>query len=228
MHTECLCQLLMSCVVSHSDVWILSGQVEFLPLDLQRTDKSDELDEDGCKIGLARIREALECVQWPAMVMGSAAPAGRGLASQMEGPNRTVDVDPIEEQGEDLSGYRAFPTPTDMEPAQEEEAASQAEVPVEEEDSISALDADFERENEEPNIDMDEMERMFSEVARVREAGKNLPDDERRRRAGAAALSLMNMLGGMESDEEEPQPDTTKPFVGEVKATIELETDSDE
>ena len=88
MHTECLCQLLMRCVVSHSDVWILSGQVEFLPLDLQRTDKSDELDEDGCKIGLARIREALECVQWPAMVMGSAAPAGRGLASQMEGPAR--------------------------------------------------------------------------------------------------------------------------------------------
>ncbi len=50
-------------------------------------DAPDDLDEDGCKIGLARIREALEVVSWPVTGEPQASiPKPAPLASQTHDP----------------------------------------------------------------------------------------------------------------------------------------------
>jgi len=242
----------------------------------------------------------MECVQWPEMAMAGqgkgdkADTPGRSLlATQMEGPNRTVqelpeEAEEEEERGVDLSGYREFPpheTETkapggeekveaggeefgDFEGAGEGKEALGGEGEGEEATDFSSgvgLAALLKEGEASGNIDMDQMESMFAEIGRVRHAAKGLPDEERRRRAGMAAMNLMDILGGGEEDsdagedteEEEATNPTLKakekekaalpekqeakpapaaesvplpqgPFPGEVRATIEIESDSDE
>jgi len=214
--------------------WAIENGAEYVAVDLERpNDAPDELDEDGCKIGFARVREAMEVCSWPAMVMaGQSGGNSIGLASMMAGKGDSEQQEGSEH--EDLNEYQDWGEFADPEPSQNEQ--SEAPAVVSQQEAVRNM---MSQAGAEDAVDYDDLDRMFTEVARVRAESSHLPDEERRRRAADTAMRLLMALDGDDDDDEEEgqQDDTTQGVMQadekeiqpvEIKACIEIESDSDD
>jgi hypothetical protein len=214
-------------------LWCLDNGYEYIEADLSKDGQMkghDERDKDG----FARIVEAIEGTVWSSAVMSKSKtqelkntyvddknaveketpPVGEEEEEEEENPYQPPDPSLLFKSQNDVQDQTISTASSEDVPAAaaaalkvESEAASMLLNPTEVGPSeMAQLRQDLEAEKI-----FDKMESVLKEASQIREASKSgaLSDDERRERAGDAALALVNLMSqfGLEDDDDGSQGD---------------------
>jgi Alpha and gamma adaptin binding protein p34 len=226
-------------------LWCLDRGYEYVEADLSTEGQlrgTDVRDKDG----FARIVEAIEGTMWSSAVMAktktkelkaryendrssilqSTSDREKEATVDSDGPARTGDVNQEENlyQPPDPSMLIDGMVQDDTDAAASDAAVADAfhvsGDGVEVDDDIVRLRGDLEAETA-----FDEMEMMLKEASRIREASKNgtMSDEERRERAGEAALKLVNLMShlGLDEGDDETSDDGSASDGSEVANTVD-------
>lgn len=171
-------------------LWCLDHGYEYIEADLSKEGQSKGHD-DRDKDGFARIVEAIQGTVWSSAIMSQ---------SKTTELKDTYKEDTTTLQEEEEENPYQPPDPSKF----GEEAKSDSGLLVEPEKVTSEDMAKLRQDVDEEKV-FDEMETVLREASRIRDQSKNgqLTDDERRERAGDAALRLVNLMSqfGMEEDD---------------------------
>jgi hypothetical protein len=212
-------------------LWCLDNGYEYIEADLSKDGQMkghDERDKDG----FARIVEAIEGTVWSSAVM-SKSKTQELKNTYVDDKNAVEKVTPpVGEEEEEENPYQP-PDPSLLFKSQNDvqdqtiSTASSEDVPAaaaaalkEESEAASMLLNPTEvgpsemaqlRQDLEAEKIFDKMESVLKEASQIREASKSgaLSDDERRERAGDAALALVNLMSqfGLEDDDDGSEGD---------------------
>ncbi|KAL3923821.1 MAG: hypothetical protein SGILL_001425 [Bacillariaceae sp.] len=191
-------------------LWCLDHGYEYVEADLSQ-EGQQKGHEDRDKDGFARVVEAIQGTVWSSAVVGST------LKQELKETYAT-DKEAMKEEKEEEDPYQPpdpalfQPTTPDATDAKTEEkhdndaleaaAASSLLDPAE----VGAPEIAKLRDDLEADKLFDKMESVLKQANEIRSASKKgiMTDDERRERAGDAALALVNLMGqfGMEDEED--------------------------
>jgi hypothetical protein len=164
-------------------LWCLDHGYEYIEADLSQEGQltgHDLRDKDG----FARIVEAIQGTIWSSAVMG------QSKTTQLKEEYQEDKSALKEEEGEEEENPYQPPDPSKFK--------------VEQKGSVE--DMEILKENLDEEKVFDEMDTVLREASRIREQSKTgqLTDEERRERAGDAALRLVNLMHqfGMDEDED--------------------------
>ena len=188
-------------------LWCLDNGYEYVEADLSEEGRQKGHD-DRDKDGFARIIEAIEGTVWSSAEMSasksnqlkdSIADSKAKIEELKTNDSSAVDEDAAENKyvppDPSLLELNAKEAPKSQSDEMPESAAALFGL----KEGMQAMDPD----------DMDteklfsQMESVLKEAAHIRKEGKNLSDEERRERAGNAALALVNLMGQFGLDDED-------------------------
>ena len=188
-------------------LWCLDHGYEYVEADLSQEGQGKGHDERD-KEGFARIVEAIQGTVWSSAVMSKTKQ--QELKAEYKADTATVEETTQREENPyeppDPSKFaRQANNDTIAKQIMSEESNSESGLLLEPEkagpEEMEALRRDAEQEHL-----FERMEGVLREASRIREASKSglLSDDERRERAGDAAMALMNLMNafGLEGDEK--------------------------
>lgn len=200
-------------------LWCLDRGYEYVEADLSQEGQAkwhNQRDKDG----FARIVEAIQGTVWSSAVVGSSRSNELETSyvhdkAAME--ETTVSV--LEEKEETEENQYQPPNPSLFRPQSDDntttasngkktddEAAAEAVNTLVDPTKVGASDVAQLREELEADKIFDKMEGLLKEASQIRAASKNgtMSDNERRERAGEAALALVNLMGqfGMGDDDD--------------------------
>eukprot|EP00980_Cylindrotheca_fusiformis_P007781 scaffold1663_cov210-Cylindrotheca_fusiformis.AAC.3 len=173
-------------------LWCLDHGYEYIEVDLSQT-KVGHNERD--KEGFARVVEAIQGTVWSSAIMSNSKTTE--LKDTYQQDTTTV----LQKHKEENNPYQP-PDPSNF-AAGEQDGKQQQE----EKNAIEDMAQQLRQQVDEEKV-FDEMETVLREATRIRDQSKSgqLTDEERRDRAGDAALRLVNLMsqfGNMDDDEEE-------------------------
>ena len=184
-------------------LWYLDHGYEYVEADLSQ-DGQGKGHDDRDKDGFARIVEAIQGTVWSSAVMS------KGKTTQLKDSykedaltleNNENKQDEEEEEEEENPYMPPDPSKFGGNLTNQQETA---ELNIPEAGNTETLEK-LRKEMDEEKV-FDEMEAVLREASRVRDASKSgqLTDDERRERAGEAAMRLVDLMNqfGMEDEED--------------------------
>jgi hypothetical protein len=191
-------------------LWCLDRGYEYVECDLSREGQAKGHD-DRDKDGFARIVEAIQGTVWSSAVMSKSKT--KELKESYQEDIAAMEKQKEEEEEENL--YEPpDPSKFELQP-KKEEADTEGNILSEESTAdVAGLLLDPEnvgpeemkqlRNDMEAEHHFDKMDSVLKEAQSVREASKSgmLPDDERRQRAGDAAMALMNLMDQFDEKSE--------------------------
>mmetsp|Transcript_24090 Transcript_24090/g.66778 ORF Transcript_24090/g.66778 Transcript_24090/m.66778 type:complete len:371 (+) Transcript_24090:190-1302(+) len=193
-------------------LWCLDNGYEYVEADLSEEGQRKGHD-DRDKDGFARIIEAIEGTVWSSAAMSKSKSnlLKNSLADTKTTIQDKIDTENTNGEGEEENLYEppdpslltatAFSQKTQNEDAVKSDSDKVAAVFGLKEQS-SALDD----ENQQTEKLFLQMESVLKEASQIRQASKSgvLSDEDRRERAGTAALALVNLMGhfGLEEDDD--------------------------
>jgi hypothetical protein len=201
-------------------LWCLDNGYEYIEADL--SDAGKQKGHDGRdKDGFARIVEAIEGTVWSSASMSTSRSNKLKDSFADTKTKMEKDIAPFAESEETKQNQYEPPNPSLLaSPDSETQTMGQIQkenVPGNTDDngsskvdnSAAAIFGLKEGVQEMDPEDMDtdklffQMESVLKEASQIRKEGKNLSDEERRERAGSAALALVNLMGQFGLDDDE-------------------------
>ena len=206
-------------------LWCLDRGYEYVSVDLSTrgmTTGFDVRDKDG----YARVIEAIETCMWSCRVLKSSSPGGgiqnsssvqqraNGAATGMK---NKIDLD----AGVTMSDDTTIPLMTD----DERESAAIASlmngtsndddgngdyIPPSLDEDGESMRRQQQQQQREEEISFHQLEKVLTEAKSIREASRNnanMSDEERRARAGDAAMKLMGLLDRLGFDDDDDEED---------------------
>jgi hypothetical protein len=205
-------------------LWCLDNGYEYVEADLSKEGQTKG-HSDRDKDGFARVVEAIQGTVWSSAVMSnskktelqtshqaSAALVGgvksdsTATASTHEGLEQDLEEEnPYQPPDPSIFGPTLSTTYNALDDKIQD--AQVAEGMLLEPEKVGPQEIQELRRQMENEQVFDQMENALREASRVREASKGglLSDEERRQRAGDAAMALMNLMGKFGMDEEEDE-----------------------
>lgn len=187
-------------------LWCLDNGYEYIEADLSQEGQQKGHD-DRDKDGFARIIEAIEGTVWSSAAMSTSK------SSQLK-DSIAETKQKVEELKSDSSGVAEEssenpyvpPDPSLMTLNAKIEAMDAAKKIPDETAALFGLKDDTAQGAEDVDADklFSQMESVLKEAQQIRKEGHNLSDEERRERAGNAALALVNLMGqfGLEDEDD--------------------------
>jgi hypothetical protein len=189
-------------------LWCLDRGYEYVEADLSQEGQSKgHTDRD--KEGFARIVEAIQGTVWSSAVMIENRTKELKASYQEE----SVALEKEEKPEEEENRYEPpDPSKWGPQPTMEESLAqklldtssnSESGLFLDSEEKVGPEEMEQLRKNLEVEQVFDKMEGVLREATRIREASKSgtLTDDQRRDRAGDAAMALVNLMGDFGFDD---------------------------
>jgi hypothetical protein len=212
-------------------LWCLDRGYEYVSVDLSShgmTTGFDVRDKDG----YARVIEAIETCMWSCRVMKGSSPGGGVQSSSsvqhqcaVKGVNgAATGMKNIIDAGVTMSDDTTIPLMTDDEresaaiaslmngTANDDDGNGDYIPPSLDEDGESIRRQQQQQQQREEEISFHQLEKVLTEAKSIREASRNnanMSDEERRARAGDAAMKLMGLLDrlGFDDDDDEEEED---------------------
>jgi hypothetical protein len=201
-------------------LWCLDQGYEYVEADLSQDAQSKGHDERD-KEGFARIIEAIQGTVWSSAVMKKSKT--KELKQSYTEESSTMQKDQKDQEHREEENPYEPPDPSKfglLQPTEDDsrnenilltddEDAAAAAALLLEPDKVGPEEMAQLRKDLETEKIFDHMEGVLKEASRIREQSKSgmLTDDERRDRAGDAAMALVNLMGqfGLENDESEAE-----------------------
>ncbi len=186
-------------------LWCLDNGYEYVEADLSEEGRQKGHD-DRDKDGFARVIEAIEGTVWSSAEMSASKSTQlKDSIAESKAKIEQLKANDSSAVGEDEEGTENEYVPPDPSllasnaKSQPDEMPESAAALFGLKEGMQAMEAD----------DMDteklfsQMESVLKEAAHIRKEGKNFSDEERRERAGNAALALVNLMGQFGLDDED-------------------------
>jgi hypothetical protein len=202
-------------------LWCLDHGYEYVEADLSQ-EGQQRGHEDRDKDGFARVVEAIQGTMWSSAVVGQTTT--QQLKQSYASDKASVEQQPVKEEEEEnpyqppdpslLKSTKNSKEDSDKDGSQthadesdnDADAAAVASSLLVNPAEVGAPEMAQLRQDLEAEKVFDKMEGVLKQAKEIRVAAKNgtMTDDERRERAGDAALALVNLMGqfGMEGDDE--------------------------
>jgi hypothetical protein len=161
--------------------------------------QEETLTDENEKIGMERILEALECNMWRSMEMISKNQVSPTTTAKKE--EQTLKDN---KQQQDTKAEKSKTIQNNQQEDDQEEDTKEADERLQ--TLLKALQVTDNQKNEqheeEEDVDFHEFSNLVSQVRRIRDQGKTLSDEERRRQAAEMSIRLWNFLGVDDEEEE--------------------------
>lgn len=186
-------------------LWCLDRGYEYVEADLSKDGQEKGHDERD-KEAFARIVEAIQGTVWSSAIMSKSKT--KELKNSYQEETAALDKDEKEEpenpyEPPDASKFPPMDTTTS---AAITDDTAIAESLILNPESVGPAEMDAVRKDLEADQLFEKMEGVLQEASRIREASKSgvMTDEERRARAGDAAMALVNLMTqfGLEDDDE--------------------------
>jgi hypothetical protein len=202
-------------------MWCLDHGYEYVEADLSE-DGQSKGHQDRDKEGFARIIEAIQGTVWSSAVMATAKTKElkasynqESVALNGEEEEKSKEDKVVEEENPyeppDPKKLGPWKTVEDAKESEDKQSTSIVDAILDPEqvgpEEMSKLRQDLEAEKK-----FDKMESVLQEAKRIREASVSgkMSDEERRVRAGDAALALVNLMGDMGFDDDDSEVDDSE------------------
>eukprot|EP00536_Pseudo-nitzschia_multiseries_P010723 jgi/Psemu1/289246/fgenesh1_pg.337_\ len=194
-------------------LWCLDNGYEYVEADLSEAGQRKGHD-DRDKDGFSRIIEAIEGTVWSSAEMSKSKSnlLKNAFADSKTTMQHKVDTDNIKGEGEEENPY-VPPDPSLLTSISFSKTTEEKDTTKSDNEKVAAM---FGLKEESPALDhedqeteklFNQMENVLKEASQIRQASKSgvLSDEERRERAGTAALALVNLMGqfGLEEDDDD-------------------------
>jgi len=180
-------------------LWCLDRGYEYLEADLSEEGRQKGHD-DRDKDGFARVVEAIATTVWSSANMGNgnSTTRGGGATTSTTRTAKEALLSNMEEKGESSP---PAPSSTDDSPSFDQTNDDKRM-------SSKKLETDTDKEAEQEKV-FEDMEKLLVDVSKIREASKagGFTDEERRKRAGDAAMLMMGLMEKFECDDDSQEDD---------------------
>lgn len=191
-------------------LWCLDRGYEYVEADLSQ-EGQEKGHKERDKEGFARIVEAIQGTVWSSAVMSQSKTKELQKSYQedttkLDGDEKEEPENPYEPPDPSKFASLSTGTATSTTSAAEAEGTSIAEGLILDPSSVGPQELEAVRKDLEADQLFEKMEGVLREASRIREDSKSgtMTDDERRARAGDAAMALVNLMSqfGLDDDDD--------------------------